>query len=504
MNLKLLGQSFLAFFISPFALIGSVANSSADPYQVLPLTEEAVERFMRQAEDHVVKTVGRLTSIPSDQKSAEKIMRPWNRLSNEILETFTVLSFLTKSTFPSKTAAGTAMQSFQTFLSKSLVQNTHLYRSLMDYVEQSLRKNPLLSPYERYEIDCLLNSCEQIKSSLTPKEQETLKELKTLNSQNPKTPFMSFKSPTPEKSCKQKYPLEGLSILTLNSCFVPTNFPFLFGGVYSPWQQRVSLLAKKILSLDADVVCLQEIHAEDASLALYDQLKSKYTYFYGAIGPRVLGFSLNTLGLPSGLFVASKYPIEKPRFTLFTKSGFPMNYGFFDFVLKNGDTPIGHLYTTHLQSLDYPQFDQIRASQLQQILDQMHSDLDAEKQKTPFFLCGDLNIPYGSKEPGEALIRAHFYDDYNKNQQQIDETSSTCTDYFTNYLFSSSKNPDEIDPNFQIIDYALLLRSVPSPNQHSSNEGYRMTTAKIPMHDLKKPDSAISDHHALLSSIKLK
>jgi hypothetical protein len=262
------------------------------------------------------------------------------------------------------------------------------------------------------------------------------------------------------------------------------------------WQQRLPLLAEQILAADADIVCLQEVHAEAATYALYDALKEHYTYFYGAIGPKFIGFSLNSLGMPSGLFVASKYPLEKPQYTLFPISGFAMNYGFFDCLVKNGPTCIAHIYTTHMQSLDIDEkFAEIRALQLKQILDKMQSDRDAQQEPIPYFLCGDLNIPYGGGEMGEALIQAYFFDDYNQNQEAVGEENSTSTEYFSNYFISSSKNPEEIDPHFQILDYALLLREAYSGQQ------YRLNTVRIKMNDLKKTQEAISDHHALLTRI---
>ncbi|HSX12904.1 MAG TPA: endonuclease/exonuclease/phosphatase family protein [Chlamydiales bacterium] len=493
------------FFASSIPLLtlaasaASCAKTSVSEQPALPLTSEEVGKYLHRAEEKVLQTIHSLVSIPDDQKTSENMLKPWNRLSNEILTHFSVLTFITKSDFPSKIDAGIAIQKLQAFLFKSLIQNPDLYRSLMTYIDKSLTGDAILTPYEHQEIHCLLESCEQIKGSLSKEDQETLDKLKDLNSKHEKAPFVYLKSDASDKTGVN--PPEEFTVLSLNTCFVPGNFPLLFGGVYLPWQKRVSPLAEKILSINADVVCLQEVHAEDASYALYEKLKNDYSYFYMAMGPRVLGFSLDTLGLPSGLFVASKYPIENPQFTLFSTSGFPMNYGFFDFIVKNGKTSIGHIYTTHTQSLNYDQFAQIRALQLKQILEKMESDLAVKDEAIPFFLCGDLNIPFGSQEPGELLIRTYFYDDYNKNQEPINESNRTCTDYFTNYFFSPDKNPKQVDPNFQIIDYALLLRSLPSV--HQLCQKCDISTVQIPMNDLRKPESAISDHHALLTTITM-
>ena len=77
----------------------------------------------------------------------------------------------------------------------------------------------------------------------------------------------------------------------------------------------------------------------------------------------------------------------------------------------------------------------------------------------------------------------------------INEQTSTCTFYFTNYLLSEDKDPQKIDPKFQILDYALLWKSDPK---------FSLSTTRVSMNDLSKPDSAISDHHGLLSTIEKK
>lgn len=336
-----------------------------------------------------------------------------------------------------------------------------------------------------------LESCEQIRSRLDEEEKKVLAALQKEYFSKKGAPFLYFKSSTPEKSGGQ-----ALTVLSLNACFVPGAFPFLHGGAALPWQKRITPLAKKILEANPDIVCLQEVHAEDATYALYEALKNNYTHFYGAIGPRVLGFDLKTLGLPSGLFVASKYSLEKPEFTLFAVSGFSMNYGVFDFLVKQGGNSLAHIYTTHMQSLNNDQFPEIRAVQLKQILEKLNRDREAEAKAIPYFLCGDLNVPFGSKEPALELIKTSFHDDYNKNQTRIGEKNYTCTDYITNYLFSDKKDLCQIDPNFQIIDYALLLKT--------ADQGYRISTKRVMMNDLSKPEEAISDHHALLTSITYK
>lgn len=453
---------------------------------LVPTTSAQLTEYMNEAQHRVLKSVADLVSVPEEEKSVEKILRPWNRLNSDVLMDFRLLYFLKGSDFPTKVDADLAIQAYQGFLYGSIVQNFPLFRSLIDSIKNSADQP--VSQYDQHQISAFLDSCEQIKSGLTSEEQKMLMALQSESLAKTHQPFLYFKSSAPEKKDSQ-----ALTVMTLNTCFIPGAFPFLFGGVALPWEKRVSLLSEKILEVNPDIVCLQEVFAEDATYALFEALKNGYTHFYGAIGPRVLGFDLKTIGSPSGLFVASKYPIERSQFTLFAAAGLPMNYGVFDFVVKDGQNALAHIYTTHMQPFPYEQFPQIRALQLKQIIEKMQRDRDAESQTIPYFLCGDLNVAFGSKEPALALIEASFHDDYNNNQSVVGEKNQTCTDYITNYMFSKEKEHGQIEPNFQILDYALLLKT--------SNECHRISTKRISMNDLSKPEEAISDHHALLTSI---
>jgi hypothetical protein len=283
------------------------------------------------------------------------MMAPWNSFGNDLLETLSILNFLKEHDVPSQDAASSAIQEVIGSLFKSLVLNPAPYQSFIKYAELSLEHQRGLSPYDYHVINLLLESCVGIKYGLSQEEQKKLECLRGLSASKEKKPFMHLKGLASAKASTQK----DFSVFCLNTCFVPGNMPLIYGGV-APWKERVGPMAEKILSSDADVVCLQEVHGLDACFALYEELKNNYAHFYVSIGPRVLGFSVETLGLPSGLFVASKFPVERPHFTLFPVSGLQMNYGFFDFIIDNGSGPIAHIYTTHLQSLNHAEFPEIR------------------------------------------------------------------------------------------------------------------------------------------------
>jgi endonuclease/exonuclease/phosphatase family metal-dependent hydrolase len=454
---------------------------------VIPLPENAeqVSQYLKKAEEHVSSVIQELIALPDLNKTPEAMMRPWNRLANELLGYFKVLSYLAEEdSFLFKEQAAQGVEALKRFVYVSMMQNQELYYAFMGYIRGSVDKQ--LSAYDREQICSLLDSFSDVGDS---KEVELLKQE---FSRGEKKPFLYLESPyTPAKHTQSTW-----KVLTLNTCFISDDFPYLYGGATLPWQDRVKPLAQKAMETRADVLCFQEVFSEDAFQALYEELQKEYKYFYGAIGPRFLGLSLKTIGLSSGLCIASKYPLELPRFTLFSKAGFPMNYGVFDFVVRKEGTVPGHCYVTHMQSLDQEAFLQIRDSQLGEIIAKMEEDQASTKEKMLFFLCGDLNIPWNSFEPAEKRLRSYFYDGYTEGQKIVDESNSTCTYYFTNYLLSKTKNPNEIDPKFQILDYGLIPNSLLSK--------YSIKTTRILMNDLKQPETATSDHHGLLAEIQEK
>lgn len=443
----------------------------------LPFSPEEIDGYVQRAQQSVLHTVEQITSSTHENK-----IRLWNRAGSELLVHFGLLTGLSESGMPVKNAAEFGMMELRDFLYQTFIQNPQLVHSLIDYTRDQLTMNHP-NPYECYQMGFLLNSAKSISRFFPDEVEDSIYSLKALSDSFEQTPYLYLKGDALEKMDG------GLSVFSLNTCFIPGLLAVMHGGM-APWEERVYALTDKIRSVNADIVCLQEVFTEDANLALYEALKGDYAHFYISIAPRPIGFSLQNLGLPSGLFVASKYPIERPAFTLYGEAGYPMNWGFFDFIVRGSDGTLGHIYTTHLQSLNEEGFAEIRAIQLQQLVDKIELDLYSEKEKMPYFLCGDLNIPYGSGEIGERVIRENFYDDYNRDEQPVNEQNRTCTSFFTNSLLS----PAKVDPEFLILDYALLL-------DDSACEGYEIDTVQVEMNSLSDPQRALSDHHGLLTYI---
>jgi len=264
------------------------------------------------------------------------------------------------------------------------------------------------------------------------------------------------------------------SLLTLNACCMPGGLPFLFGGM-TPASERVDKIAEKILQEDADVVCLQEIHDEQAAFKLIEGLKHCYAHFYFNIGPLIAGQN-------SGLFIASKYATEQPSFTAFNsfegKQRF-VNKGFFDFFIKNQDRRIAHIFNTHLQpskidTQPTPAEKIAREKQLKQMMEKVNK---FSKEIPLQLMTGDFNIIAGSEEYKSSLISKELQD------ISSEVTSGTWSEAFEN------KDRAHV---FLKLDYTLLKGSSTTAS---------CKTKLVSSFDLNKPKEALSDHHGLITVV---
>ena len=235
-------------------------------------------------------------------------------------------------------------------------------------------------------------------------------------------------------------------IITWNVCMLFGGMPIPFGGV-APVHERIAEVSKKIISTDADIVCLQEVSPPAAHM-LYQKLKSKYKYFYTRINPDTW------LTLDSGLFVASKVAIQDPKVVPLPSSDM-LKRALFTF--KAGDYEI---LTTHLET----------GSAQEKQLDVILETTKNIKNNTLFL--GDFNIARGDDFQKSGLTEI-FKDLY--------KGATTATDYF-------SAQVRDIPPIDYSIDYILSTNDLRI--KISTIEGYQI------------PVWADSDHHLLAAEIE--
>lgn len=159
-----------------------------------------------------------------------------------------------------------------------------------------------------------------------------------------KQPFLYVKG---EAEDKQLSADGTFSLLSWNICCVGAGYSITDGGV-TPWTFRIDSICDKIVEKDADVNCLYETFDTHSAFYLCEKLKKKgYSHFYFNIGPKAVGVS-------SGIFIASKFAIDMPEFTLFpldslvgrTKNAAK---GVFAFDLQSKGKNFARLHATHLQ-----------------------------------------------------------------------------------------------------------------------------------------------------------
>jgi exonuclease III len=265
------------------------------------------------------------------------------------------------------------------------------------------------------------------------------------------------------------------SLLSWNICCVGAGYAISDGGVM-PWPFRIDLLASKILEQKADVVCLSEVFDIKTASALYDAMKDDYAHFYVHIGPR-------TVGVSSGLFIASKYELNNPNFTAFPKEmlmGRTKNSekGVFSFDVANFAT----VFTTHLQNSEEPQFPTTE----EQTARRQEMELVMEKVKRvaagrAVIVTGDLNLD--PKEFKESAWSHEF--------QSTDNLPPTWGgDEFCAKLAGRKRFSTE-----RTLDYTLL--------KNGTAQEIKTTVVETAYNASKFKRLALSDHLGLRSVIQL-
>lgn len=287
------------------------------------------------------------------------------------------------------------------------------------------------------------------------------------------------------------------SILTLNACMMDGEIPTRFGGM-TPAEERVERVANFILEEDPDIFLGQEIMSTSGSV-LHEKLKERYTYFWTGIG-KVPGKE------ESGLFVASKKPFQgTPQFIPFPdeyqidKKFFPNQTRFLErgfFALDMGEFWI---VTSHLEGGREPQYgaSEHRFHQLDLITEQM----DKIANGKPYLLAGDLNLFRNGNEDDDysrSNLTRDYYDFYTLTHPNFDETTATCTNYFT-ALANGQPIPTEADAKQEIDDYVLIRKPY---QDHFANLEVTLIDKTF---DLNQPrEQAISDHKAYKATFEFK
>ncbi len=175
-----------------------------------------------------------------------------------------------------------------------------------------------------------------------------------------------------------------LKVVTYNICGGP---PWMadFNGV-DPIHERIGTLAETIGSFKVDVVCLQEMFDERVAETLRLQLLQQGFEF------AVYNVAPHPWKLNSGLFIASKYPLQQPIFWNHTQSRGLDSFaekGTLGVTVQAGNRKIA-LFNTHFNASE----NTIQSLQMEGFLDHIEYYTKETHLENRVVACGDFNAEY--------------------------------------------------------------------------------------------------------------
>ncbi len=469
--------------------------------QFFPLSEEETAEYVASAMDDFDDSLDNFLSISPEERTFTNTIRGWDDLTSFYINNLILFRYIPIITKSENILASSiqAQEDLQDYLTTKIRTTPEIFQALFSYVNKALMTGNC-PPSEWFYVDQVLQSIDSRAFPSPHKEQ--VEYIQSTSKALPKDIFTYLKGETgPSDSDKEEF-----TLINLNVCFMPHSLPLLFGGVLR-WQERIDRLVDTLKEWDADIICLQEVFDKDSADLLFEGLKDRYAHFYSNIAAKNIGFSLESIGMGSGLFIASKFDVGNPTFTLFTHSMPQISRGFFDFTIHNRKGALAHIYTTHLEPFAAMPGPAYRTSQMQQMLEKIKEDvaMDPGKAMIPIVLCGDLNIDCGSSEEAEALVKEHFYDAYNDGRTDFSLAERTYID-FTDFWWKAKGDMEKFEKIPQFLDYALVLKKM-SMEEESVLPGFansHIQTKIVPMNHEDDPLGAMSDHHGQFTIIKRK
>ncbi len=468
--------------LNTFRLLGTTQEEKVlAVYESIPQSCESIELYTQKALERLEKSLQDF--LLGQVQDFQHVILDWHEI---MAQAFAQMQVLTATASPEHQACALVhSQKIQNAIQQAM-QNPVVLQTILHFAENHTSKDSLTPSQRTYVYNVLKSVNTKLLSEDLKTKFETLQKDFSLR---PRGDYTFLKGKNFLKKDKKSF-----TILNLNTCFLWDMLPMLWGGVL-PWEFRMQGIVHTIKKQDADLLCLQEVFDWKVSRALYEQLKDTYKYFYIDIGPRNFGLSLESFGLSSGLFVASRYEIHKPQFIAFGKNS-PSNrsYGFFFGNLLHQNKIIVRFITTHLQPFHSVEGKTWRNKQMKQILTFMRSQ---EPMQAPFILCGDLNMQWQSKEPAQILMNENFYTAYRPDKTTL--TTRTCLDY-TDYWWKDHRDIRKFRGKPEILDYCLLLQK---KHKKGIESKYPMKTKVISMSKPSEPDQALSDHQGIMTWIQL-
>lgn len=353
-------------------------------------------------------------------------------------------------------------------VAKRFQEQIRLHPELLDIFLHNGEAMQYLTPQERLFTEAILKEYQGIYSERAEKIAEVLEELSLEKRESFAYAQGAFLPLDPSG-------IEELKVLSANIICFPGTLTYVCGGI-CPWKMRMGALIEKIRGVGAEIVCLQEVWDPEAMQALVEGLKEDYAFFVYNAGDPAGTIDVRKMGYGSGLFIASRLPLDKVEFFRFPRS-LPegSNRGALIATCRVADRHFVCM-NTHLQHGKTEEMQAVRKEQL---------GLCYEKLKDVEFGClvGDLNIDGFSEELEESGL---------KNLFVVEGPSPTCTDYFNDLVLTPIEERGEVPLTFEWLDYCVSV------------EGGEAVRELVPLFDTAWPAEALSDHQGLLTTWKLR
>lgn len=269
-----------------------------------------------------------------------------------------------------------------------------------------------------------------------------------------------------------------ISMLSWNVCCISAGLT-ISDGCVTPTSFRVDRILESIIDVDADITCLCEVFDVITARYFKQKLSEKgYCHFFSHIGPKAIGLS-------SGLFIASRYNVQNPEFSVYSQSHGWASYsekGVFSFDVVDNARTLAKFHVTHLQHSDNPaspKLEEINSREHQ--LGELQEIVNRVAATMPQIITGDLNM-----DDEELKFQPHLRD-FSRGTVQGDEKTWGGDAWSAIHIKGETPTPP------MNLDYTL-------------GKNVELTT-KIAFDTFfeegKFTEKALSDHRPLLSYIKI-
>lgn len=384
----------------------------------------------------------------------------------------------------------------QGLLSKAFQQKLSEHPALLATFLNNAKEAVNLTPQQRLFTESILQECQSAYPKKADQIAASLQKLSTL-----KTESFTFATglATPLKAEN----LSELKVLTANIACFPGNLPYMYGGV-SPWKDRIDRLVETICKTEAQIVFLQEVWDPEAMRAFADALKTDYACFVYDAGDPAGTLNIYKMGYNSGLFIASKLPLDDVAFNRFPRS-IPegSNRGAIIATCRVAQDRIA-LMNTHLQHAGGPPLQvremvQVRKEQILLCYAYLQEVISRTLPNRSWgFMAGDLNVDAYSPEFNECGLPRLFSIPYTAHLSDVmaaKKEKITWTDYFNDLVVTPLDQRDKVPVVSELIDYCCCptLSAVLRES----------TQTLIPLFSIDAPMQALSDHKGLLTTWKI-